>query len=166
MPTTKRNVAETLGVSKQTVSNYIARLGLSDHVSRVGKVDVLDDHAVSVLASAISKGVPPSGYGGETASASEAVVVSLEARVSDLKEQVAYLSSELAEARASRDREVAELRGRLAEETERADRLAGRLADIAERQQAIAAVPWWRRGAVAARLLGPGSGPDATGRRG
>lgn len=157
MPITKRDVAETLGVSKQTVSNYIARLGLSDHVSRVGKADVLDDYAASVLAGAISKGVPTSASGGGTFSTTDSVVTSLEARISDLKEQIAHLSSELEGAKVSRDREVAELQRRLDEATERADHLAGRLADIAERQQAIAAAPWWRRGAVAARLLGPGS---------
>lgn len=34
--------------------------------------------------------------------------------------------------------------------------LAGKLASLAERQQAIAATPWWRRGRMAMKLLGPG----------
>lgn len=47
MGITKKELADTLGVSKQTVVNYIDRLELSpDHVSRVGKYDVLDDFAV------------------------------------------------------------------------------------------------------------------------
>lgn len=51
MGITKKELADTLGVSKQTVVNYIDRLELSpDHVSRVGKYDVLDDFAVSAIA--------------------------------------------------------------------------------------------------------------------
>ena len=60
MAVTKREVAEQLGVAKQTVVNYIDRLGLApEHVTRVGKTDVLDDYAVSALADALGKNVPP-----------------------------------------------------------------------------------------------------------
>ena len=42
MGATKKELADTLGVAKQTVVNYIERLGLApDHVTRVGKYDVL-----------------------------------------------------------------------------------------------------------------------------
>ena len=58
MGVTKKEVAERLGVAKQTVVNYIDRLGLSEHVSRVGKYDVLDDFAVSAIADAIGKSIP------------------------------------------------------------------------------------------------------------
>lgn len=39
MGATKRKVAEQLGVAKQTIVNYIAKLELADHVKRVGKTD-------------------------------------------------------------------------------------------------------------------------------
>lgn len=43
-----------------------------------------------------------------------------------------------------------------AEANARVAELAGKLASLAERQQAIAATPWWRRGRMAMKLLGPG----------
>lgn len=39
---------------------------------------------------------------------------------------------------------------------ERVAELAGKLASLAERQQASDATPWWRRGRMAMKLLGPG----------
>ena len=108
MGITKKELADTLGVSKQTVVNYIDRLGIAqEHVSRVGKYDIL--------------------------------------------------AVELADLRASRDREVESLRMQLNDANRRAAELADRVATIAERQQAIAATPWWKRGRIAMKLLGPGS---------
>jgi len=51
---------------------------------------------------------------------------------------------------------MVELRAALAEANARVAELAGKLASLAERQQAIAATPWWRRGRMAMKLLGPG----------
>ena len=51
----------------------------------------------------------------------------------------------------------AEAKAQLAEANARVAELAGKLASLAERQQAIAATPWWRRGRMAMKLLGPGS---------
>ena len=56
-----------------------------------------------------------------------------------------------------RDREIESLRSQLADSTDRAARLADRVAGIAERQQALAATPWWKRGSMAMKLLGAGS---------
>ena len=50
----------------------------------------------------------------------------------------------------------AEAKAQLAEANARVAELAGKLASLAERQQAIAATPWWRRGRMAMKLLGPG----------
>lgn len=50
----------------------------------------------------------------------------------------------------------AEGKAQLAEANARVAELAGKLASLAERQQAIAATPWWRRGRMAMKLLGPG----------
>ena len=58
MGATKREVAEQLGVAKQTIVNYIAKLELADHVKRVGKTDVLDEFAVSAIADAVGKSIP------------------------------------------------------------------------------------------------------------
>lgn len=164
MGITKREVAEQLGVAKQTVVNYIDRLGLApDHVTRVGKTDVLDDFAVSALADALGKNIPPraeraaDGAQAEATAAQDAVIAALNSRIADLKEQNDRLVSELAELRASRERELSELRNQLDSANDRAASLADRVAGIAERQQAIAALPWWKRGTFATRLLGAGS---------
>ena len=69
-------------------------------------------------------------------------------------------NAELMEALAvERDRAAraeAEAKAQLAEANARVAELAGKLALLAERQQAIAATPWWRRGRMAMKLLGPG----------
>lgn len=157
MGITKKELADTLGVSKQTVVNYIDRLGLSpDHVSRVGKYDVLDDFAVSAIADAVSKNIPQQSES-DDAVASDAVIAALNDRIADLKEQNDRLASELTNLCASRDREVESLRMQLNDANRRASELADRVAGIAERQQAIAAMPWWKRGRIAMKLLGPGS---------
>ena len=159
MGATKKELADTLGVAKQTVVNYIERLGLApDHVTRVGKYDVLDDFAVSAIADAIGTGIPKTEAPGNVEeTANDAVVAALNDRISDLKSQNERLTAELAEAHAAREREVSELRSQLADANTRAAKLADRVAGIAEAQQAIAATPWWRRGKLAMKLLGAGS---------
>ena len=162
MGVTKREVADQLGVAKQTVVNYIDKLGLTpDHVTRVGKTDVLDDFAVSALADALGKNIHPRPAHPveepvSAASSQDSVIAALNGRIADLKQQNDRLVSELAELRASRERELGELRGQLDAANERAAHLANRVAGIAERQQAIAALPWWKRGTFATRLLGSG----------
>lgn len=168
MGVTKREVADQLGVAKQTVVNYIDKLGLSpEHVTRVGKTDVLDDFAVSALAHALGKNIPPRPATmaipvteepvAVEPSAQDSVIAALNGRIADLKEQNDRLVSELAELRASRERELADLRDQLDAANDRAARLADRVAGIAERQQAMAALPWWKRGTFATKLLGAGS---------
>lgn len=163
MGITKREVADQLGVAKQTVVNYIERLGLApEHVTRVGKTDVLDDFAVSALADALGKNIPlrapaAADEGTQESAANDSVISALNARIADLKEQNDRLVSELVELRASRDRELADLRDQLAAANDRSARLADRVAGIAERQQAIAALPWWKRSYFATKLLGSGS---------
>lgn len=158
---TKREVADQLGVAKQTVVNYIERLGLApEHVTRVGKTDVLDDFAVSALADALGKNIPrtlqPQEETSSESASQDSVIAALNARIADLKEQNDRLVTELAELRASRDRELSELRDQLSVANDRSASLANRVAGIAERQQAIAALPWWKRGNFATKLLGSG----------
>lgn len=162
MATTKREIAEKFGISKRTVANYIERLGLGDHVERVGQADFLDDYAVAAVADALGKNVPQREQRQEeqpaaAPAANDAVIAALNARITDLKEQNERLIAELADIKSAREREVAELRSELAEANDRAAKLADRVAGIAERQQAIAAIPWWKRGNVAMKLLGPAS---------
>ena len=167
MAVTKREVADQLGVAKQTVVNYIDRLGLApEHVKRVGKTDVLDDFAVSALADALGKNIPPRTVPAVvpeeavpvvSGDSQDSVIAALNGRIADLKQQNDRLVSELAELRASRERELGELRDQLAAANDRAARLADRVAGIAERQQAISALPWWKRSVFATKLLGPGS---------
>ena len=157
MGITKKELADTLGVSKQTVVNYIDRLGIAqEHVSRVGKYDILDDIAVSAISDAVGKSIPQQSESDDT-DVSDAVIAALNDRIADLKEQNGRLAVELADLRASRDREVESLRMQLNDANRRAAELADRVATIAERQQAIAATPWWKRGRIAMKLLGPGS---------
>lgn len=159
MGITKREVADQLGVAKQTVVNYIDKLGLApEHVTRVGKTDVLDDFAVSALADALGKNVVPrAAQEDDSSDAQDSVIAALNGRIADLKEQNDRLVAEIAEMRSARERELSELRNQLAAANDRAARLADRVAGIAERQQAIAALPWWRRGVFATKLLGPGA---------
>lgn len=158
MGVTKREVADQLGVAKQTVVNYIERLGLAqEHVTRVGKTDVLDDFAVSALADALGKNVIPRAVQDEAPDQRDSVISALNARIADLKEQNDRLVAEIAEMRSSRERELGELRDQLASANDRAARLAERVAGIAERQQAISALPWWRRSYFATKLLNSGS---------
>lgn len=153
MGATKKEVADRLGIAKQTVVNYISRLDLESHMTRVGKTDILDDFAVSAIADAVGKSIPsttaPKADGITT---SDAVVSALNARIDDLKEQNAALSKIIQD----RDREIESLRSQVSEANDRSAKLAERITDIAERQQAIAAAPWWRRGRIATKLLGPG----------
>lgn len=163
MGVTKREVADQLGVAKQTVANYVDRLGLApEHVTRVGKTDVLDDFAVSALADALGRNIPSRPRAAAEPEAvtsaldNDAVIAALNARIADLKEQNSRLVSELAELRASRDREARELREQISAANDRSAHLADRVAGIAERQQAMSALPWWRRGRLATKLLGAG----------
>lgn len=159
MGITKREVADQLGVAKQTVVNYIDKLGLApEHVTRIGKTDILDNFAVSALADALGKNIPPRPAQEEedAPEPQESVIAALNGRIADLKEQNARLVAEIADMRSARDRELADLRAQLADANDRAARLADRVAGIAERQQAIAALPWWRRGVFATKLLGSG----------
>lgn len=158
MGITKKELADTLGVSKQTVVNYIDRLGIAqEHVSRVGKYDILDDFAVSAISDAVGKSIPQQSESDDDTDVSAAVIAALNDRIADLKEQNGRLAVELADLRASRDREIESLRMQLNDANRRAAELADRVATIAERQQAIAATPWWKRGRIAMKLLGPGS---------
>lgn len=158
MGVTKREVADQLGVAKQTVVNYIEKLGLApEHVTRVGKTDVLDDFAVSALADALGKNVVPRPAQDDASDQHDSVISALNARIADLKEQNDRLVAEIAEMRSSRERELGELRDQLASANDRAARLADRVAGIAERQQAIAALPWWRRSYFATKLLNSGA---------
>lgn len=158
MGITKKELADTLGVSKQTVVNYIDRLGIAqEHVSRVGKYDILDDFAVSAISDAVGKSIPQQSESDDDTDVSDAVIAALNDRIADLKEQNGRLAVELADLRASRDREIESLRMQLNDANRRAAELADRVATIAERQQAIAATPWWKRGRIAMKLLGPGS---------
>jgi predicted RNase H-like nuclease (RuvC/YqgF family) len=157
MGATKKEIADELGGAKQTIVNYIERLGLQDHLTRVGKADVLDDYAVSAIADAVGKNIPQTNMNvvpkEDGITTSDAVVTALNARISDLKEQNESLSQTIRD----RDREIEALRDQLAEANDRSAKLADRVAGIAERQQVIAATPWWRRGKMALKLLGPGS---------
>ena len=159
MGVTKKELADGLGVAKQTVVNYIDKLGLApEHVTRVGKYDVLDDFAAGAIAAAIGKSIPQkTALVEEGVTTSGAVVAALNDRISDLKEQNERLTREIEDLKSGHEREAASLRSQLEAANARADGFAERLAGIAEKQQAIAALPWWRRGKVAMRLLGPGS---------
>ena len=158
MGATKREVAEQLGVAKQTIVNYIAKLDLSDHIERVGKTDVLDEFAVSAIAHAVGKSIPQTSAPKEDGvTTSDAVVSMLNERIADLKDERDRLKAELESEHMSHAREVESLREQLAEANGKAVELADRLAGIAERQQVIAATPWWKRGRMAMKLLGAGS---------
>lgn len=152
MGITKREIAFELGVSKRTIANYIGKLGLGNHVSRNGNTDILDDFAAAAIADALKNPEKPSRQPAAAAPAPDSLAAQLEierSRNAELMEALAVERDRAARAEAEAKAQLAEANARVAE-------LAGKLASLAERQQAIAATPWWRRGRMAMKLLGPG----------
>lgn len=152
MGITKREIAYELGVSKRTIANYIGKLGLGNHVSRNGNTDILDDFAAAAIADALKNPEKPSRQPAAAAPAPDSLAAQLEierSRNAELMEALAVERDRAARAEAEAKAQLAEANARVAE-------LAGKLASLAERQQAIAATPWWRRGRMAMKLLGPG----------
>lgn len=152
MGITKREIASELGVSKRTIANYIEKLGLGNHVSRNGNTDILDDFAAAAIADALKNPEKPSRQPAAAAPAPDSLAAQLEierSRNAELMEALAVERDRAARAEAEAKAQLAEANARVAE-------LAGKLASLAERQQAIAATPWWRRGRMAMKLLGPG----------
>lgn len=158
MGITKREIASELGVSKRTVANYIEKLGLGNHVSRNGNTDFLDDFAAAAIADALKSPVKPFRQPPAVAAAPapDSLVDSLTAQLEIERSRNADLMEALAAERERAARAEAEAKAQLAEANARVAELAGKLASLAERQQVIAATPWWRRGFMAAKLLGPG----------
>lgn len=156
MGITKREIASELGVSKRTVANYIEKLGLGNHVSRNGNTDFLDDFAAAAIADALKNPGKPSRQPAAAALAPDSLADSLAAQLEIERSRNAELMEALAAERDRAARAEAEAKAQLAEANARVAELAGKLASLAERQQAIAATPWWRRGRMAMKLLGPG----------
>lgn len=156
MGITKREIASELGVSKRTIANYIGKLGLGNHVSRNGNTDILDDFAAAAIADALKNPEKPSRQPAVAASAPDSLADSLAAQLEIERARNAELMEALAVERDRAARAEAEAKAQLAEANARVAELAGKLASLAERQQAIAATPWWRRGRMAMKLLGPG----------
>lgn len=154
MGITKREIASELGVSKRTVANYIEKLGLGNHVSRDGNTDFLDDFAAAAIADALKNPGKPSRQPADAPAAP--APDSLAAQLEIERSRNAELMEALAAERDRAARAEAEAKAQLAEANARVASLAGKLASLAERQQAIAATPWWRRGRMAMKLLGPG----------
>lgn len=156
MGITKREIASELGVSKRTIANYIGKLGLGNHVSRNGNTDILDDFAAAAIADALKNPEKPSRQPAAAAPAPDSLADSLAAQLEIERSRNAELMEALAAERDRAARAEAEAKAQLAEANARVAELAGKLASLAERQQAIAATPWWRRGRMAMKLLGPG----------
>ena len=156
MGITKREIASELGVSKGTIANYIGKLGLGNHVSRNGNTDILDDFAAAAIADALKNPEKPSRQPAPAAPAPDSLAASLAAQLEIERSRNAELMEALAVERDRAARAEAEAKAQLAEANARVAELAGKLASLAERQQAIAATPWWRRGRMAMKLLGPG----------
>ena len=156
MGITKREIAAELGVSKRTIANYIGKLGLGNHVSRNGNTDILDDFAAAAITDALKNPEKPSRQPAVAAPAPDSLADSLVAQLEIERSRNAELMEALAAERDRAARAEAEAKAQLAEANARVAELAGKLASLAERQQAIAATPWWRRGRMAMKLLGPG----------
>lgn len=162
MGITKREIASELGVSKRTIANYIGKLGLGNHVSRNGNTDFLDDFAAAAIADALKNPEKPSRQpaAAPAAPAPDSLADSLAAQLEIERSRNAELMDALAAERDRAARAEAEAKAQLSEANARVAELAGKLASLAERQQAIAATPWWRRGRMAMKLLGPGGNSE------
>ena len=163
MGITKREIASELGVSKRTVANYIEKLGLVNHVSRNGNTDFLDDFAAAAIADALKNPGKPSRQPADApaAPAPDSLVDSLAAQLEIERSRNAELMEALTAERDRAARAEAEAKAQLAEANARVAELAGKLASLAERQQAIAATPWWRRGSFSYIGAGPMAMPPA-----
>ncbi len=155
MGVTKKQLADQLGVSKQTITNHIVRLDLGEHVRREGQTDMLDEYAASVLASKIAVKSPPDNR------LETATTAALLEQVTSLQAENARLRDELQAERARHTSEVTDLQNRLTASSDRVTDLAERLAGIAEREQIIRATPWWRRWSLTQKLLGSGEGGES-----
>lgn len=180
MPTTKKAIADELGVTKRTVANYVERLGLEEHIQRVGQTDIVDDYAAAALADEIRKNIPerePREDGGES-TPNDTLVDALNQRIADLSAerdrlvaQVAQRDAEIAELREEDKRraerheeQVEKLQERCREQVdaanERADKIAMRLADLTDLTTRLSAAHWWERGRIIRELPAPGSRED------
>lgn len=161
MSITKKEIADELGVSKRTIANYVSRMNLDSHVSRVGNTDLLDDFAAAAVADAIRKPrktrIEKEEKTGEQTGERGLLVELLNQQLKAERERNAELREQLDAERARAERAEADAKAQLAEANAKIAELAGKLAGLAERQQMIAATPWWRRGRMAMKLLGPGS---------
>ena len=123
----------------------------------VGGQDVEAPVAVVVGGLRLDLPTPPSiPADAPAAPAPDSLVDSLAAQLEIERSRNAELMEALAAERDRAARAEAEAKAQLAEANARVAELAGKLASLAERQQAIAATPWWRRGRMAMKLLGPG----------
>lgn len=164
---TKRQLAEQIGCTKQTVTKAMRGLDLEGHVVRRGQTDYFDEHAASAIANVLApRFAKPTDLG------SKDVLLEL------LEHYKAALADSEAMRRAEAERHAEELeryRAMLSElEDELDDRaamlsdervlnseLGAKLASAREALSEIKAAPFWKRHSIAVRALLPSPGePD------
>lgn len=152
---TKRQLAEQIGCTKQTVTKAMQGLDLDGHVVRRGQTDYFDEYAASAIADVLAP-----RFAKPTDLESKDVLLEL------LDHYKAALADSEAMRKAEAERHAEELEryrdllsgledraARLAEEHELNSELGAKLASAREALAAIEAAPFWKRGAMAKAAL-------------
>ena len=168
---TRRELAERIGCTKQTVAKALREIDLDGHVVKRGQTEYYDDYVASAVADRLA---PRFRRQEEDGGGGDAVLDLLEHYKSALVESEARRDAEASRHASETERygrlidslqaDVARLTAALDEERLKRDELERRLSDTREALSAIAAAPFWRRGAIASRALLP-SPPDGNGGR-
>lgn len=161
---TKRQLAEQIGCTKQTVTKAMQGLDLDGHVVRRGQTDYFDEYAASAIADVLApRFAKPTDLG------SKDVLLEL------LDHYKVALADSEAMRRADAERHAEELEryrsmlsglegelddraAMLADERALNSELGAKLASAREALAEIKAAPFWKRHAIAARALLPSPG--------
>lgn len=167
---TKSELATKLGCSKSTVYNAIAEMDLAGHIERRGKTDYLDDFAASAVSARIAGRFKPREEDHETEYFLGLVNMYKDA-VDGMSEQLAAERASSAAASERHREDIEAMMGRYQHEIDSMQRMidderaaSSRLRDEKEAaaseveslKRALAAIdaaPFWKRGAIARRVL-------------
>lgn len=156
---TKRQLAEQIGCTKQTVTKAMQGLDLDGHVVRRGQTDYFDEYAASAIADVLAP-----RFAKPTDLESKDVLLELldhyKAALADSeamrKSEAERHAEELERYRSmlsGLEGELDDRAARLAEERELNSELGAKLASAREALAAIEAAPFWKRGAMAKAAL-------------
>ena len=160
---TKRQLAEQIGCTKQTVTKAMQGLDLDGHVVRRGQTDYFDEYAASAIADVLApRFAKPTDLGSKDVllelldhykvalADSEAMRADAERHAEELERYRSMLSG--------LEGELDDRVAMLADERALNSELGAKLASAREALAEIKAAPFWKRHAIAVRALLPSPG--------